>query len=206
MSEASLVLLGNSWPEKSSVGNLILGKTGFNSREEPNSSVKVQKMIEKKKLVVINTPDLLNSRLPKEKIKEQVEQCLRLCTSVPDLLLLVVQPENFTEEQKKMFYKVLELFGTQSFDCALVLVSATRQKYPSLNQALQDLIRRCRENSFIYRDKERNELLGRIGDFLVKRNEKHEIHYHPGITKTREAPPASGDFPGPGKCYMSLFL
>ncbi|XP_015255975.1 PREDICTED: GTPase IMAP family member 8-like [Cyprinodon variegatus] len=91
MSEVRLVLLGDSWSEKSSVGNLILGMTGFISREEPNSSTRFQKPLKEKKLVVINTPNLLHPMISEEKLKGQ--------------------PEKFTEEQKKRFLKILELFG-----------------------------------------------------------------------------------------------
>ncbi|XP_043966852.1 GTPase IMAP family member 8-like [Gambusia affinis] len=192
MSEARLVLLGGSWSEKCSVGNLILGNTGFNSREESNVSVRVQRKIQEKNLFVINTPDLFNSRTPEAKLKEQVEHCVRLCSSGAHLFLLVVQPEKFPEETKKRLYKVLELFSDQSFDSALVVIPTSSQRNPSFNQPLQDLIRRCRNNSFILREDGRHELLGTIGDFLVKRNEKQQIKQHPVMKHQRQAAPASG--------------
>ncbi|KAK5919077.1 hypothetical protein CgunFtcFv8_023003 [Champsocephalus gunnari] len=41
MSELRVVLLGNSWCERSSVGNYILGKTVFDTEEEPDHCLKV---------------------------------------------------------------------------------------------------------------------------------------------------------------------
>ncbi|MEQ2283686.1 hypothetical protein AMECASPLE_014149 [Ameca splendens] len=199
MSEAILILLGDNWSEKSSVGNLILGKIEFNSSEEPNSSLRAQIMVKGKKLVVINTPDLFYPKTPKEKLKEKVEDCLKLCASVPHLFLLVVQPENFTEEHRKRFNRVLKLFSDRSFDCALVLISTSKQKNPSLNQAIKDLIRKCRDNSFILKDNERKELFVTIRDFLEKRNEKQQIPQHSGIKEQKGAPPASGASLGAGR-------
>ncbi|MED6241800.1 hypothetical protein ATANTOWER_027215 [Ataeniobius toweri] len=199
MSEAILILLGDNWSEKSSVGNLILGKTEFNSREEPNSSIRAQIMVKGKKLVVINTPDLFYPKTSKETLKEKVEDCLKLCASVPHLFLLVVQPENFTEEHKKRFYRVLKHFSDRSFDCALVLISTSKQKNPSLNQAVKDLIRKCRDNSFILKDNERKELFVTIRDFLEKRNENQQIPQHSGIKEQKGAPPASGASLGAGR-------
>lgn len=199
MSEVRLVLLGDSWSEKSSVGNLILGMTGFISREEPNSSTRFQKPIKEKKLVVINTPNLLDPMISEEKLKGQVDSCLRLCASVPHLFLLVVQPENFTEEQKKRFFKILELFGNQSFDRALVLISTSKQNFPSLNQAFQDLIRKCRDNSFILKDCEREDLLEKISNILQKRKEEQSDSQQSGKTQQRAASSFSGATPGPGR-------
>lgn len=185
VSEVRLILLGDSWSEKRLVGNLILGETNFNSREEPGSSIRIQKIIHEKKLVVINTPDLLYHRISEEKLKGQVEICLRFCASVPHLFLLVVQPDHFTEEQKKKFYKILELFGGQSYELAIVTIISNEMDI-NLNQDLQDLIRRCRGNSFILKDNDRKELLRKIGDFLDKRNEIYPVHQSSSIKHGKE--------------------
>ncbi|XP_038139259.1 GTPase IMAP family member 8-like, partial [Cyprinodon tularosa] len=186
MSKAWLILLGDSWSENSLVGNIILGKTVFKSMENPNSSIRVKKKFQKTNLVVINTPDLLHRRMPEEKLKVEVDSYLRLCASIPHLLLLVVQPENFTEEQKERFYKVSELFGHQSFDRTLVLISTSTQKIPSSNQDLSDVVKRCGDNSLILKENDHDMLLRKICNSLEKRKDTYIGFQYPEIQQQKQ--------------------
>ncbi|KAL7392643.1 hypothetical protein ABVT39_027678 [Epinephelus coioides] len=167
MSELRVVLLGNSWSQRSSVGNFILGETKFNTEEEPDCCLRGTRKIGVQKIAVINTPDLLHLNISEDKLSEHVENCVRLSDPGPHVFLLVLQPEDFTEEHKLRLCRVLKLFSHQSFDHSLILISTPREKSSGFTEdvtnhpALQDMNRRCRFGSIT--PKNLSELLTRLG-------------------------------------------
>ncbi|XP_023143050.2 GTPase IMAP family member 8-like [Amphiprion ocellaris] len=177
MSELLVVLLGTSWSERSSVGNLLLGETKFNSEEEPDF-VTVRGQVKEKELVLINTPDLLNPNISEDKLRGHVELCVRLSDPGPHVFLLVLQPEDFTEEHKLRICRVLELFSDESFDRSLVLISASREESSfenfMNNPSFRDLIRECRYRYLYQKNLERSELLTRLSQ-IVKENNREDL-------------------------------
>ncbi|XP_030273884.1 GTPase IMAP family member 2-like, partial [Sparus aurata] len=173
MSELRVVLLGNSWSQRSSAGNFILGTTGFNTEEEPDRCLRDRGRVKKKEIVLINTPDLLHPNMSEYRLTEHVETCQRLSDPGPHVFLLVLQPEDFTEEHKLKLCRVLNLFSDQSFDHSLVLISTPREESPGLmekymsNPSLIYMIRKCRSSSVWHRDCQ--QLLTLI-DKMVKEN------------------------------------
>nr|XP_024660226.1 GTPase IMAP family member 8 [Maylandia zebra] len=111
VSELRAVLLGNSWSERSSVGNFILGENKFNPEEELDRCVRVSGHIQGKEIFLINTPDLLHPNISEEKLKEHVTNCVRLSDPGPHVFLLVLQPEDITEHQKR---DSAEIFSRQT--------------------------------------------------------------------------------------------
>ncbi|KAI3372157.1 hypothetical protein L3Q82_007013 [Scortum barcoo] len=100
MSELRIVLLGNSWTERRKVGNFILGENKFNTEDESDHCVRISGRLEGKRIVVINTEDLLHPNISEHKLTEFTENCVRLSDPGPHVFLLVLQPEDFTEEHK----------------------------------------------------------------------------------------------------------
>uniref|UniRef100_A0A3Q3MPF7 AIG1-type G domain-containing protein n=1 Tax=Mastacembelus armatus TaxID=205130 RepID=A0A3Q3MPF7_9TELE len=179
MSELRLVLLGNSWSDRSSVGNLILGQTQFNPEEEPDTCQIVRGQVEEKEVVLINTPDLLHPEISQDKLKQHVGNCVRLSDPGPHVFLLVLQPEDFTEELRLRLCRVLKLFSDRSFDQSLILISAPREessgsmeKYRQ-HPPLKDLIRMCRYRFLWQKDLELPELLTRLGQIVKENRGEH---------------------------------
>ncbi|MEQ2222540.1 hypothetical protein ILYODFUR_027351, partial [Ilyodon furcidens] len=181
MAELRLILLGESWSEKSVIANSILGIPSFDTKVESKSPMEVHIVILNTKVVLINTPDLLYVKFPEDKLKEHVEHCVSLSDPGPHLFLLVVQPESFTEKQKKSFYRVLELFSDRSFDHSLVLVSKSKRKDPGSNEHLQELIKRCNHNSLIFDHKDILGLLRTVSNIVEMNNGEHLIIDRPSI-------------------------
>ncbi|XP_018518945.2 GTPase IMAP family member 2 [Lates calcarifer] len=186
MSELRVVLLGNSWSQRSSVGNFILGKTEFNTEEEADCCQRVRGQVEEKEIVLINTPDLLLPDISEHKLTEHVETCVRLCDPGPHVFLLVLQPEDFTEEQKERLCRVLQLFSDQSFDHSLVLISTPREERAGFMQQyrqhppLKHMIRECRYRYLWRKDLELPELLTRLGQIVAENNGEHLALSSPG--------------------------
>nr|XP_029137647.1 GTPase IMAP family member 5-like [Labrus bergylta] len=180
VSELRIVLLGNSWSERSSVGNLVLGKTMFNTEEEPNSCLKVRGHIKEKDIVLINTPDLLHPTISADKLREHVTDCVRLSDPGPHVFLLVLQPDDFTEEYKQRFCRVLKRFSDQSFENSLIFISTPREQGSSSvkiylqNQPLKEMIRECRYRYLELANLELPELLTRLGQIVKDHNGEHD--------------------------------
>uniref|UniRef100_A0A8C9X226 AIG1-type G domain-containing protein n=1 Tax=Sander lucioperca TaxID=283035 RepID=A0A8C9X226_SANLU len=179
VSELRVVLLGNSWSERSSVGNFILGETVFNTEEEPDRCLRERGQLKEKMIAVINTPDLLLPDISEHKLTEHVENCVRLSDPGPHVFLLVLQPEDFTEKHKQRLQSILENLGDQPFDHSLVLISTPRQDSSAfmdkdeLDQSLKDMITMCRYRYLKQKNLERPELLTRLGQIVKENNGEH---------------------------------
>ncbi|XP_026198867.1 GTPase IMAP family member 8-like [Anabas testudineus] len=173
MSELRIVLLGNSWSERSSVGNFILGETKFNTEQKPGF-LTVRGQLKDKEIVLINTPNLLLS-VTSRRITKHVEHCVSLSAPGPHVFLLVLQPEDFTEEQKLRLCRVLQYFSDGAFDRCLVLISPPRRKCSDFMQKyiqhppLKDMIRICKYRYLWQKNIDCSELLTRLGQ-IVREN------------------------------------
>ncbi|KAE8292506.1 GTPase IMAP family member 7 Immunity-associated nucleotide 7 protein [Larimichthys crocea] len=179
MSELRVVLLGNSWSQRSSVGNFILGQTVFNTEEEPDCCLREKGQVKEKEMILINTPDLLHPDISEDKLTEHVKTCERLSDPGPHVFLLVLQPEDFTEEHKLKLCRVLQLFNDQSFDRSLILISTPREESPGFIESymehppLNDMIRMCRYRYLKQGNFELPELLTRLGQTAKENNGEH---------------------------------
>ncbi|XP_035854939.1 GTPase IMAP family member 8-like isoform X1 [Sander lucioperca] len=179
MSELRVVLLGNSWSERSSVGNFILGETRFNTEEEPDCCLRERGQLKEKMIVLINTPDLLHPNISENNLKKHVENCVRLSDPDPHVFLLVLQPEDFTEKHKVKLCRVLRLFGYQSFDHSLILISTPREDSAAFkdkdepDQSLKDMIKMCRYRYLKQKNLELSELLTRLNQTATEYNGEH---------------------------------
>ncbi|XP_008304316.1 GTPase IMAP family member 2-like, partial [Stegastes partitus] len=191
VSELRVVLLGNSWSGRSSVGNFILGEPVFNTDEEPNNCLRIGGQLKEGKIFLINTPDLLNPNISEDKLREHVELCVRLSVPGPHVFLLVLQPEDFTEEHRLRLCRVLERFSDQSFDHSMVLMSKPKQKSPAsrdfnIHQApLQEMISICGFRSLKQEDLELRELLKNFKQ-IVEKNHGNHVMCHQLTIKHKE--------------------
>ncbi|KAF3843652.1 hypothetical protein F7725_002501 [Dissostichus mawsoni] len=178
VSELRVVLLGNSWAERSSVGNFILGETVFNTEREPDRCLRFSGQVKGKEIVLINTPDLLHPNITQWKLSQHVKDCVKLSDPGPHVFLLVLQPEHFTENHKLRLCRVLQLFSDQSFDHSLVLISPPKEGSSGFNEnvmqhpPLQDMIRMCRYR-YLRQNLDHSELLTRLGQTAKENNGEH---------------------------------
>ncbi|XP_039859444.1 GTPase IMAP family member 8-like isoform X2 [Simochromis diagramma] len=194
MSELRAVLLGNSWSERSSAGNFILGENKFNPEEELDRCVRVSGHSQGKEIFLINTPDLLHPNISEEKLKEHVNNCVRLSDPGPHVFLLVLQPEDFTEEQKTRLCRVLNFFSDHSFDHSLVLISPPRERRLGLGHhvmyhtPIQEMIRRCNNKSLELENLNIRELLENMERIVETNHGTHVTCQHTSAEQRKEAP------------------
>ncbi|KAJ0032166.1 hypothetical protein NQD34_002247, partial [Periophthalmus magnuspinnatus] len=178
-----LVLLGNNWSLKASVGNLLLRKTEFT---EHDKCVKGKGTIQGKELTVICSSDQQFNNISQQDLKQFIQDIKDLSSSGPHVFLLVLQPEDFTEEQKRSLESVLESFSEQAFHHSLVLMFRPETETPGSMEKymrqthIRDMISRCRYR-YLWMDHtdlhpndlkefKHKELFSRIGDMLKENN------------------------------------
>ncbi|XP_026178066.1 GTPase IMAP family member 8-like [Mastacembelus armatus] len=170
MSELRLVLLGNSWSDRSSVGNLILGQTQSNPKEEPDTCQSVRGQVEEKEVVLINTPDLLHPEISQHKLTEFIKECEKQCDPGPHVVLLVLQPEDFTEELRQRLCRVLELFSDRSFDHSLILISTPREEssgsHEETGPGFSELLRDCGGRHYRMSEENWNSLMEKMENMV----------------------------------------
>ncbi|CAN9512767.1 unnamed protein product [Ophioblennius macclurei] len=176
MSELRVVLLGNSWSERSSVGNFILGTTAFNTEEELDQCVCVSGMLKDKRIVLINTPNLMQPNITQTELTEHVEHCVRLSDPGPHLFLPVIQPEDFLEKNSQRLQFILENFSEQSWSHSVLLISAAEEERRSPPEetfpSLRDLIKKCRFTLW-WNKKLQQDLSTCIWDVMKENNGEH---------------------------------
>uniref|UniRef100_A0A8C6WYQ3 AIG1-type G domain-containing protein n=1 Tax=Neogobius melanostomus TaxID=47308 RepID=A0A8C6WYQ3_9GOBI len=178
MSELRVVLLGSTWKQRSAVGNLLLENEAFDLP------------LQKKKISVINTPDLLQADLTADRLAEFLKEIADNSAPGPHVFLLVLQPEDFTEQHKTRLQSILERFSEQAFNHSLVLISTPRAETPGFMEKymndpnIKDIIRKCRYNYLWMNNTDndanlkafkREELLTRICQMLE--NSEEHLNY-----------------------------
>ncbi|KAM9743003.1 GTPase IMAP family member 2-like isoform 2-T2 [Menidia menidia] len=173
LSELRVVLLGNSSSERMKVKDLLLSASEGITEISSRDCSKYEFKIKGKDVHFIDPKDLLERKVSQKKVKEDVQTAQRLSAPGAHVLLLVLQPEDFTEDQKEKLCSVLRLFGERSFDHSLILISTPTEESPGFMEEfrkhppLKDLIRMCKYRYLWFKDLEVEELLTRF-DQVVK--------------------------------------
>ncbi|KAL3975257.1 runt-related transcription factor 2 [Sarotherodon galilaeus] len=177
LSELRVVLLGNSWSERSSVGNVLIGETVFDAEKEWNTCLRVSGPLEEKTIALINAPDLLDPNMSDDQLTEIIDKCKSLSEPGPHVFLLVLQPETFTGENQKKLQSVLENFSDQSFDHSLIVISPPGAESSTENYLqhlpLTDLIKKCKDHWLQQKNLEQKQLVKAMGKIVQQSNGDH---------------------------------
>ncbi|XP_062843476.1 interferon-induced very large GTPase 1-like [Trichomycterus rosablanca] len=123
MSELRIILLGKSHSETSSVGNFILGRAAFETEVPPHSvdqhSERARGWVEERYITIINAPHLYNPELTQS--SERLKECVSLTAPGPHAFLLVVQPQSFTEKDKKQLKHLLNCFSDRALNYSILI-------------------------------------------------------------------------------------
>ncbi|KAL1276154.1 hypothetical protein QQF64_035777 [Cirrhinus molitorella] len=129
MSDLRIVLLGKSVSENNRVGNLILGEDAFDS--DPTSAEKKlhqyrQKVGERSmdRLVsIINCPQLLQQHVSSGQITQTVKECVNMSAPGPHVFILILQHNDFTDEDRYRVKHVLKEFSDKAIKRSIVITT-----------------------------------------------------------------------------------
>ncbi|KAF7653070.1 hypothetical protein LDENG_00087600 [Lucifuga dentata] len=133
-----IVLLGKSEDKKTKLFNFIMKKEL--SRLPISSAIKQfltgSGEWRGKPLTVVQTPDIFS--LSVESVRQEMKKCVDLCSPGPNVLLLLVKPSEFTEENRKPLKFILSWFGQDAFKHSIVIITHDEEVRGPVNQLLKD--------------------------------------------------------------------
>ncbi|XP_036420944.1 GTPase IMAP family member 8-like [Colossoma macropomum] len=136
-----IVLLGKKGLN-SRVGNFILGRDVFDTKAPPPSveqhSERARENVEGRCITLINTPQLFDPSLSEDQFTEQVKECMSLCAPGPHVIVLVIQPDDFTETDRDRLYHILYSLSEEPHKYTLILTTQTLQSGFSDRDSVQE--------------------------------------------------------------------
>ncbi|KAI4876658.1 hypothetical protein NFI96_026502 [Prochilodus magdalenae] len=146
MSEFRVILMGKNGPDNSSVGNRILGRDAFETESPPSSvmwhSERAIGTVEGRYITLINTPRLFDSNLSQEDLSWRVEECVSLCAPGPHVIVLILQPDDFTETDRNRAHTVLRSLSEEARKYTMVVTTQDMETGSSVDPGEEGIVQR----------------------------------------------------------------
>ncbi|XP_067303207.1 GTPase IMAP family member 8-like [Pseudorasbora parva] len=144
LSDLRIVLLGKNVKENSRIRNFILGRAAFQSEAPPaDVELHIEKhrgKLKDRDIIVINAGHLLHPNLSESQITQGVKECVNLSAPGPHVIILVLQQNDFSENDRNRVKYVLNDFSEEALEHTLVL---TNEKEIN-NNHIHQFIKECR--------------------------------------------------------------
>ncbi|XP_045080852.1 GTPase IMAP family member 4-like [Coregonus clupeaformis] len=168
--ELRIVLLGKNGSEKSAVGNVILDRGAFDPNYVQSRCKTAMGQVDGRGIAVINTPDLLDPHISHDKLSEELRWCVTLSDPGPHVFLLVLQPEEFTQQEGDRIIQILDRLSDRSFHYSMVLITREdRRGDMHEDHPLNQMVRECRGRQYVMHLSDRAQLMADV-DKIVKEN------------------------------------
>lgn len=147
VSQLKIVLLGGRNSGKSSVGNLILGKEEFVTRERTSCSRRLG-LAARRWLTVVDTPGWwcdFSARDTSMLVKREITSSVSLCSPGPHAFLITVKPSSvFSEKRRRAVEEHVGLLGEEVWSyCMVVFTSEVGCKRKEEQPGLRWLTEKC---------------------------------------------------------------
>ncbi|KAK9978671.1 hypothetical protein ABG768_020414 [Culter alburnus] len=173
VSDLRIVLLGKSVSENSRVGNFLLGRASFDSEVPPDVVERVRGRLKDRHVMVINSPQLLQTNISDHQITQTVRECVNLSDPGPHVFILVLQYNDFTEEEMRRVKYVLEQFSEEAIKRTIVVMTIVCSVI-IITSEIQQLIKECGGGSLQLDERKpewQSEIFKRV-DKILEENKK----------------------------------
>lgn len=142
--EIRIVIVGKTGTGKSSTGNTILNRMEFQAKNKfravTDKSAFGTRTLNKKKLVVIDTPGILDTHRDREEMKKEIVKSIGLSVPGPHAVLYVMRiGDRLTDDEHNSLRIFIDMFGEPILDVViLVFTRGDDLEGESLTQYFED--------------------------------------------------------------------
>ncbi|KAL0202385.1 hypothetical protein M9458_000403, partial [Cirrhinus mrigala] len=183
-------MVGKTGVGKSATGNTILGDTVFKEELSLESVTttcqKHQRIVDCQNISVIDTPGLFDTKISKEKLKEEIVKCVEMSVPGPHVFLMVIRLDvRFTDEEKNTVTWIQNNFGKDAKRYTIILFTrgdlfkkASIKDMVTKNKQIAELVSQCGGRYHIFSNTDENpaqvtKLLKKIDKMLMKNGGQH---------------------------------
>ncbi|XP_060760175.1 uncharacterized protein LOC132870524 isoform X2 [Neoarius graeffei] len=182
VSDLRIILLGKSLTDTGSVGNRILGTTAFGTEGSRHSvslqCERVRGHVKGRSITIVNAPHLFQQNLSNHQFTQCIQECASLSDPGPHVIMLIVQPEDFTEADKRRVDRILSDLSEDAHNYTMVLTTKNIEIGTSVDQdqetVLQEIIAECNYKHLNFSECSQDALLKKMEE-MVKVNKGNLI-------------------------------
>jgi len=167
VSDLRIVLVGKNASENNRVGKIILNKNVFVKK----SSYDVEEhreIVEGRNITVISTTHLLKSNLSLSEIAQKVSA---VCPPEPDVIILVLQHDDFSKKDRERLSSVLNCFGEQAMKRTMILTTDDKKhigKQKSENERIQQITEECGGRRLQLQNTQHSQILQNVDEIICE--------------------------------------